>query len=338
MERGEIQVNREYQRSNKIWPVAAQSYLIESILLGFPIPKLTLRQVTDIKTRASFREIVDGQQRSQAIADFYNGRLRLSDRVDTEELKGQKLSELDESYQTAFLNYRLAVDVFVGASDHDVRETFRRMNSYMVPLNPEEQRHAEFQGPFKWFIHRLAKRYDRHFTMSGLFKEKSLLRMQDMKLLTEVAHAFYHGIQTTNKSLLQALYKRFEQKFVGEGELEARIATALDRLFSWESLTNGELMKPFMAYSLILAIMHADRPIDTLSPAVNGLHGNISENAEANLTALAEDFTNRDEEVDITYKRFVDASTKSTNTRANRATRFGYFFRAITDQLDETES
>ena len=37
-----ISVNRNYQRSNAIWPAAARSFLIDSMLCGFPIPKLSL--------------------------------------------------------------------------------------------------------------------------------------------------------------------------------------------------------------------------------------------------------------------------------------------------------
>lgn len=336
MERGEIIVNREYQRSTKIWPIAAQSYLIESILLGYPIPKLTLRQVTDIKTRESFREIVDGQQRSEAIRDFFNDRLRLSDKVDTEDFRGRLLSELDDAYQGRFLNYGLAVDVFVAVADQEVRETFRRMNSYMVPLNPEEQRHAEFQGPFKWFIHRIAKRYGSHFTTSGLFKERALLRMQDMKLLTEVCHAYFNGIQTTNKTQLAALYRRFEVKFATEDQLEQRLDNALDQLFEWKTIPDTELMKPYMIYALVLAIMHVQDPIEALTDQFPP--AGLSKSAEENLSVLGDDFANKDEEVELQFDAFVQASIKSTNTRANRLCRFRYFYAAMTGSLDAAES
>lgn len=333
MDRGEIQVNREYQRSTKIWPIAAQSYLIESILLGFPIPKLTLRQVTDIKTRRSFREIVDGQQRSQAIADFFHDNLRLSDKIDTDDFRGRSLSELDDAYQARFLNYGLAVDVFVGVEDEEVRETFRRMNSYMVPLNPEEQRHAEFQGPFKWFIHRVAKRYGPHFTSTGLFNERALLRMQDMKLLTEICHAFYQGIQTTNKLQLAALYRRFEIRFPDEPEIELRLDNALDQLFRWDALTDTALMKPYMIYALTLAIMHVQQPIPSFGALVEP--GTLSPAALQNLSILAEESETKDEEVaPLQFPAFVEASSKSTNTRANRTTRFRYFYQALTDTMD----
>lgn len=49
MSRNEMIVNRKYQRSDKVWPPVARSFLIETILLNYPIPKLSLFQRTDVK-------------------------------------------------------------------------------------------------------------------------------------------------------------------------------------------------------------------------------------------------------------------------------------------------
>ena len=78
MSRTEIVVNRNYQRSDKVWPSAAKSYLIETMLLGYPVPKLYLYQVLDLRSRKTYKEIVDGQQRSVAIFQFYNDEFRLN--------------------------------------------------------------------------------------------------------------------------------------------------------------------------------------------------------------------------------------------------------------------
>ena len=40
----------------------------------------------------------------------------------------------------------------IGVKEEEVREAFRRMNANNVPLNAEEQRNAQYQGEFKWFI------------------------------------------------------------------------------------------------------------------------------------------------------------------------------------------
>ena len=79
---------------------------------------------------------------------------------------------------------------------------FRRMNSYTVPLNPEELRNAEYQGAFKWFIYEKSRKYAVALTDIGVFGEKGLVRMQDLKLYTEILHAVENGVTTTSKKSL----------------------------------------------------------------------------------------------------------------------------------------
>ncbi|MGC9196887.1 MAG: DUF262 domain-containing protein [Syntrophobacteraceae bacterium] len=73
-----IIVNHEYQRSDKDGLRPSRSYLIETILLGFPIPKLSLYRTTDLKTKKTKKEIVDGQQRSRVIFDFLEATFHLT--------------------------------------------------------------------------------------------------------------------------------------------------------------------------------------------------------------------------------------------------------------------
>src|SRR3954464_7669718 len=109
MDRHEIIVNHDYQRSAKVWPPAARSFLIETILLGYPMPKLSLFQNTDVKTRKSIKEIVDGQQRSVAIHDFYHDKFSISRKTELVEAAGRSYSQLDELLQAKFLSYALSV-------------------------------------------------------------------------------------------------------------------------------------------------------------------------------------------------------------------------------------
>src|SRR5216683_1809309 len=199
MQRSEIVVNRKYQRSDKVWPPVAKSYLIETMLLDYPVPKLSLFQVTDLKTRKTYKEIVDGQQRSSTIFEFFNDEFALSRNLETDEVAGKKFSELEDEFKSKFLEYSLGMDLFLSATPPEVVEVFRRINSYTIPLNPEEHRHASYQGPFKWFIASLAKRLEAVFVLIGLFSEKQLVRMADTKLLTEICDALLNGIRTTSR-------------------------------------------------------------------------------------------------------------------------------------------
>jgi hypothetical protein len=239
MKRGEIVINRKYQRNDSIWPESAKSFLIETILLGYEMPKFYLYPITDVKTRTTIKEIVDGQQRSSSIYEFFTNKLRLSPKLDTGEVAGKTYEELDEDYQQAFLNYSLSVDMFLSAAPEDIREVFRRLNSYNVPANPEEQRHAKYQGRFKWFIAGLSKDLGKIFSDTGIFAEKALVRMADCKLLTEITHAVKHGITTTNKFSLNSVYKEFDKAFPDERELRSQIDDAFSQIVEWTELHNG---------------------------------------------------------------------------------------------------
>src|SRR5207244_11252645 len=73
-----IIVNRDYQRTETVWPPPARTFLIDTILNGYPMPKISLRQITDRERKHTTKEIVDGQQRSRAIFDFWSDKLRIT--------------------------------------------------------------------------------------------------------------------------------------------------------------------------------------------------------------------------------------------------------------------
>jgi hypothetical protein len=332
MKRGEIIVNKEYQRSDQVWPSVARSYLIETILKGFPIPKLYLRQVTDVKSRKTYKEIVDGQQRSTAILNFFDDELKLGKSVENEDLRNQKYSELDQEFKHAFLEYPIQVDLFVSASTSEVIEVFRRMNSYTVPLNAEEQRHASYQGKFKWFINELADKLEPTLLTMGVFKEKQLVRMQDNKLLTELCDSLSHGIRTTDKKKLDAIYKDLDDNFPEKESYYQRLTDAFGTVRKLDSIHETALMKPYLIYSLTQAIMHINKPVKKFKNLFRSKQRSIDyDTAAANLTALAQ--ATETEEDTGKFRRFVLASREKTNVRKQREIRFKWMCRALTNEL-----
>ena len=217
---------------------------------------------------------------------------------------------------------------------------FLRMNSFTVPLNPEEQRHAEFQGEFKWFMRNLTAAYAEAFRQAGVFSQKSLVRMQDQKLLTEIASAYFDGIKTTNKRTLDGVYAHHDKptEFPNDDQanLERRLRPALDQLCGWHDLYETPLMKPHQAYSLVLALMHMQEPLAKLQDLYPGAGLRIArENVVlVNLTRLAEVLEGA-EELAGALRPFVQASSERTNVAAQRAARFKWFCRALADDLPD---
>lgn len=327
-----IVVNHDYQRSDQVWPPAARSYLIETILLGFPIPKLSLYQTTDLKTRKTRKEIVDGQQRSQAISDFLAGTFRLTGKGP---FGGKLFNQLEEPDQQRFVDYALTVDVFVGATSNEIRQVFRRMNSYTVPLNRQEQRHATHQGELKWFIVDAVEKYSETLKKLGVFKEKQLSRMADAALLSDVVFTIVNGIQHASDKALDDFYAQNEEAFAGGKEFRARLSDAMDLIIGWPDIHGSALMKSYNFYSLLLAISHALKPIT---------EGNFNELYERkapvkldqqyalpNLTALAaalEDPANYPQ-----FAEYVEACSGATTRFKQRRIRFIWLSRALEPTL-----
>ena len=203
------------------------------------------------------------------------------------------------------------------------------MNSYTIPLNPEEQRHAIYQGPFKWFVANLAKRQEAVFLNIGLFSQKQLVRMADTKLLTEICDALINGIRTTNKIILDNLYKSKNDQFPEQTEFDLWITDAVETIRRWTGIHNTSITKPYIIYSLILAIMHTVRVVPALQPSFPRNEPTPIDMplAEVKLTELSTALDYDEPPVD--FAEFVRACSAKTNVKEQREIRFQWLCRAI---------
>jgi hypothetical protein len=332
--KGELVVNRDYQRNEDVWSPGARTFFIETLLLGYPIPKLYLFQRTDIKTKRTVLEVVDGQQRTQSIVEFFSGSLKLNRRSVVEGARNKTFNSLPEELQGQFLEYGVPCDVFVSATSSEVREVFRRMNSHTVSLNAEEKRHAAYQGAFKWFINELAKQHGDSFKAMGVFSEKELVRMQDAKLLADVIHALTHGIQTTKPKDLDGLYEQFDEDYPAEDQVEKLIASSISFLLECKDVHGTELMRSYVFHNLILAVIHAQHPMAKLKSVYPRTKRLVIDKgiASTNLSALAGALATG--EVKGRYKAFVAASEGGgTNVKDKRETRFKWLSKALEPKM-----
>ena len=325
---GQITVNHNYQRSDRVWPVSAKSNLIDTILNGYPVPKIILSQTTDLDTLQTRKEVVDGQQRTAAIVEFLENQYAIS----RGEYAGSRFDDLDDRTKKAFLDYPLSADVFTSATNEEIREVFRRINSYQVPLNKQETRHATHQGEFKWFIHDLGKKYATSFMKMGIMPEKQISRMGDLELLTELVHAEIKGIRTASPALLDALYREYDDKFPIRDQVVAQVDFGLGEIINMDAIHNTKLMTRANVYSLFSALVAVEFPSSPLRQHLDEKDQNrrFTDRASVltNLTGLADAI--EDNEAEPPINDFVNAARQGTNTEKNRKTRFSWFHRALT--------
>ncbi|CAO4153126.1 DUF262 domain-containing protein [Methylorubrum thiocyanatum] len=154
VETGEINIAPEYQR-HFVWEQKRESELIESILLGIPVPSLYMATNTD-----SSWEVVDGVQRISTLLHFCGSSASLQKIGKSEHLKIKDLSKLDsfnglkyedlpKSSQFHLMTRPLRVTTLNDKSDNAVRyDLFERLNTGAVKLHPQEIRNCVFRGRF----------------------------------------------------------------------------------------------------------------------------------------------------------------------------------------------
>jgi hypothetical protein len=99
--RGQICVNRTYQRSGEIWPSRAKSFLVETVLLKMPIPRVLLHVISQPNVRHRY-DIIDGQQRCTILEQFRDGQFALTGAVDNASFQGKHFADLSAKQQAAF--------------------------------------------------------------------------------------------------------------------------------------------------------------------------------------------------------------------------------------------
>lgn len=161
-------VNPEYQRGS-VWTPSQKKKLVDSVLRGYPIPLIYLHHIrqTAGKLVSERFEVIDGQQRINALSDFHDGAFKLFDpEKDAAEarfpdfIKKQPcpwarayFHELPDDVKKRFLETPLRIVRIETHDSNEARDLFVRLQSGM-PLNSQEKRDA-WPGQFTDFILRL---------------------------------------------------------------------------------------------------------------------------------------------------------------------------------------
>lgn len=138
----------DYQR-RYVWNLPQASRLIESFLLGLPIPQVFLFREHSSPTLY----VVDGHQRLATIAHYYNGKFSGSREFRLRGVNaawdGKKYLDLNENDRTTLDDATLRSIVIRQIQPFDnssVYQIFERLNTGGTQLNPMEIRRAIFHG------------------------------------------------------------------------------------------------------------------------------------------------------------------------------------------------
>lgn len=328
--RKDLKVNEEYQRAPRLWPPAARSYFIDTILSGYPFPKIYFWESLNKATLRPQREIVDGQQRMLSIVDFRDGKYALGQ--NSANYSGKRFDDLTDEEREQFLTYTVSCDVIRNAQRNEILQMFRRMNAYTLPLNDAEKRHSEFFGAFKTWVNRLVDRWGPLLSDWKILSSRSIVRMEDAEFVAEISLALRIGIGSSSSAQLRSLYKDFDDAFPHADEwgdkIDATFTFIQDNL---AAIQNTHMTKSYAFLSLFVALIHSRWGIPEAEEATGiAPLGMFTEDVDATvdgLLALAGAHETKD--VKGKYGEYVSACIAGSNRVNQRVTRFKFISAAL---------
>lgn len=209
-------VNAEYQRG-AVWTEAQKKKLIDSVMRGYPLPLIYLHY--KVRTVAGMRneglEIIDGQQRINALHHFKEGAFRLFDPIKDDKqarfpdfvkrkacpwARADFLS-LNADLKERFLSTSLNVVKVTTDDEDEARDLFIRLQAGL-PLNAQEKRDA-WPGGFTQLILQLAGksglvRVPGHEFFGRFVKTKSTDRGEVRQLCAQICMLMFERSETGN--------------------------------------------------------------------------------------------------------------------------------------------
>jgi hypothetical protein len=328
----ELTVNQEYQRAAGLWPKTAKSYFIDTILKGFPFPKIYFHEKVDRELKKPKREIVDGQQRIRTIVEFLENKFALSN---TSDFEGSTFDDLGEEAKDAFYAYPVSVDVIRNAERPEILEMFRRMNAYTLPLNDAEKRQSNFFGEFKSWVNRTLDEYGSIFVDWQILSSRQILRMLDTELIADLALAIDQGIVSTSPKKLANIYRDNDAEFSHRQVFDERIAGTLAFVRGNMSFMAGTyLTKTHIFFSLVCALIYNRWGLPNaegqLGFAPTGEFWVAAGPAEAGLRKLAA----AHEDKDLSrFEEYVTAASEGGNRANQRVIRTKWLCRALRGEI-----
>ena len=135
---GKLTIQPEYQRNYIYADGKRDVAVIESILKGYPLGLIYFNKVSD-----DILEVLDGQQRITSFGRFVTNKFAIQD----ENGMQQYFDGIALDKRTKILETKLLIYECEGA-ETEIKDWFKTINIYGVPVNHQEILNAVYSGPF----------------------------------------------------------------------------------------------------------------------------------------------------------------------------------------------
>ena len=278
-------VNSEYQRG-VVWTPTQQKKLIDSVLRGYPIPLIYFHHIQQEAAglRSERFEVIDGQQRINALYEFHEGAFKLFDPVKDEAdarfpdfitkepcpWGGRGFPDLSDELKEQFLDTSLRIVKIETHDPNQARDLFVRLQAGM-PLNSQEKRDA-WPGQFTEFVLKLGgkphvARYPGHdffniLMRAGKLKDRGRFR----QLAAQIAMLFLTRREDgkwrdTNATAIDDFYYEHLGFDADSGDAK-RLGEVLDKLVNLLFFSDHQKRKKIVGHEAIHLVLLVDALLD----------------------------------------------------------------------------
>ncbi|BBE78831.1 MULTISPECIES: GmrSD restriction endonuclease domain-containing protein [Phytobacter] len=257
IERGDI-IIPFYQR-RYVWKIEQASRLIESFLMGLPVPQIFL-YVND----EDLLEVIDGQQRIMSVKYFMEGffgeevngkrqLFKLKGLSERSEYNGKKFSDLSPKDQRKIRNSTLRAihikQLKPSQRNDSVFHIFERLNTGGTQLKPQEIRNAVYRGEIVTALRELNNDQNWKKILNIKTNEKN---QKDIEFLLRILSLFENW-QNYEKPMLRFLNENMSEERNFDSERAVKFKERLPHIF--KSIADN-IEKPFRPRSVMnIAVM-----------------------------------------------------------------------------------
>lgn len=242
VENGEIKIPA-FQRKY-VWPIKKASKLIESCLLGLPVPQIFLYREEANQNLL----VVDGQQRLKTLNYFING---VFNEKDVFSLRGVKqiwerktYKTLSEADKRRFNNFILRATIFEQTDPKDnssVFEIFERLNTGGMSLTQQEIRNCVINGNITEYLDTLNK-YPNWRLLLG--KKYPDARMKDIEMILRFFALIenWQGYKNPMKDFISSYMRKYRNLTdQNKRQMEKTFTTVVDKIYSETGVNSFKL-------------------------------------------------------------------------------------------------
>jgi hypothetical protein len=331
---GILQLNPIFQR-RPVWKAPARSQLIDTIVRGYPIPIVLLRQVQDLQTLKMRMEVVDGQQRLRTLLAFLDSAALPDFRAETDsvvvrrshnaDLAGKPFQRLPSDTKQQILSYEFSTHILPASTGDDlVFRIFARLNSTGLSLNKQEIRNAEYHGAFKTLVYELSFQFLDFWRGRNVFGNDAIARMDEAEAVSEYLIAMIEGLGGKSQAKIDRYYKDYDETLPAADILETRFTKLMSNIDSaiGSSIPGSAFQRPALFYSLWVACY--DHCYRLKSPLRKQVPTALPSGLEATLRRVSERIASK-----RLPETVQDAMDRATSDPARRRVRHQFLLREL---------